>query len=137
MFSVIRNKRSEANEHSDVDITPMLDVVFILLIFFIVTASFIKESGFAVNKPEALESSETPERSIVLDINANDEIRIQNRLVQLIAVESTLVRLLAESPNAQVSVRLHPNTTTKAMVGAIDSIRSANIPSPPVSLSKT
>lgn len=137
MVSVVRRKRSDSNEHGDVDITPMLDVVFILLIFFIVTASFIKESGFAVNKPEAVEPSEIHDRSIVLEIDANDEIRVQNRLVQLIAVESTLVRLLAESPDAQVSVRLHPKTTTKAMVGAIDSIRSANIPSPPVSLSKT
>ena len=90
-----------------------------------------------MNKPATSERSEVPERNIVLEIDANDDIRIQNRLVQLIAVESTLVRLLAERPDAQVSVKLHPKTTTKAMVGAIDSIRSVNIPLPPISISKT
>ena len=137
MLSVISSRRSESNENSDVDITPMLDVVFILLIFFIVTASFVKEAGFDINKSEVLEQSAPPASSIVLEIDANDEIRIQNRLVQLIAVESTLLRLLAERPEAQVSVKLHPKTTTKAMVGAIDSIRSVIIPLPPISISKT
>lgn len=137
MMLLSRKNKLESTEETDVDITPMLDVVFIMLIFFIVTASLVKESGFSVNKPAASLPSKVINKSIVLEINANDEIRIQNRLIQQAAIKSTMIRMLAEDPSAVVSVRLHPNTTTKAMVGAIDGIRSANIPLPSVSLSRT
>ena len=125
-----------AQHEADVDITPMLDVVFILLIFFIVTASFVRESGFGVNKPIS-GGSDLPLKSIILQIDSNDDIRIQNRPVLPVAVRSTMVQLLAETPAATVSVRVHPLTTTKAMVGAIDGIRSANFLLPAVTITRT
>ncbi len=127
---------SSGQEDSDIDITPMLDVVFIMLIFFIVTASFVKESGFGINTPTG-DSPNTPTVSpIVLEISAIDEVRIQKQLVLQSAIRPTVVRLRAENPDAPVVVRLHPEVTTKAMVSAIDEIRSAQVPLPSVSLIK-
>jgi len=137
MVSLARKTGLKPQEETEVDITPMLDVVFIMLIFFIVTASFVKESGLNLNKPPLTEKRDVPNSSIVVEISANDEIRIQNRLVQTAAIKSTMVRMLAETPEAKVSVRLHPHTTTKAMVGVIDGIRSASYLLPSVSMSKT
>jgi len=134
--AIARRIKSESSEESDIDITPMLDVVFIMLIFFIVTASFVKESGFGLNKPNnSPPATVVPSiPPIVLEISEIDEVRIQNRLILHSAIRATLVRLQAESPDAAIVVRLHPQVTTKTMVGAIDQVRAANVPLPAVSL---
>ena len=63
-------------EDNEINLTPMLDVVFIMLIFFIVTASFIKEAGIQVNRPEAVEAEKQEDAAILVAISANDEIWI-------------------------------------------------------------
>lgn len=128
-----------AEEETDIDITPMLDVVFIMLIFFIVTASFVKESGIDINKPE---SSQTPPednqtRPIVVEVNELNEIRIQNRLVDHRAVKPTITRLKAEKPEAAVVVKVNEKSKTKAVIKAIDGIRDAGVLTPSVSISSS
>jgi len=120
-------------DDSDVDITPMLDVVFIMLIFFIVTASFVKESGFGINRPVGSEQSKPSEPPIVVEVTADNIVRIQNFDVPKAAIRSTIVRLRAERPDAAVVVRVDPKTKTNSMIGAIDAVRSANVPFPSVS----
>ena len=123
-------------EDSDIDITPMLDVVFIMLIFFIVTASFVKESGIDINKPPA--SNEPPDadapKPIVVEINEVNEIRIDDRVVDTRAIKPTITRMKAESPDSSVIVKVAKKSKTSAVVKAIDGIREANVPAPTVSL---
>ena len=128
--------KASTEEEADIDITPMLDVVFIMLIFFIVTASFVKESGIDINKPPA---SDTPPpidapQPIVVEINALSEIRIANRLLDFRRVKPTITRLKAESPESSVIVKVDPKAKTKAIIQAIDGIRSANVLQPTISM---
>lgn len=123
-------------EEADIDITPMLDVVFIMLIFFIVTASFVKESGLDVYKPPA--SDEPPPadaaKPILVEINNLNEIRIAKRVVDERAIKSTITRMKAESPDSAVIVKVNKKAKTKAIVAAIDGIKAANVPQPTISV---
>lgn len=121
--------QSAPTEESEIDITPMLDVVFIMLIFFIVTASFVKEVGLDVNKPEDNNSSEPSEiRPIVISVNARDEIRIENRLIDARSIRPTMVRLITEEPDAAIIVQAHKESSTKMVIVAVDGIRAATGP---------
>ena len=128
--------KANSEEETDIDITPMLDVVFIMLIFFIVTASFVKESGIEINKPPA--SNEPPPidapKPIVVEVNELDEIRIQDRLVDSRSIKPTVVRLRAESPESSVVVRVEREAKTRLIVQAIDGVRAANVPQPTVTM---
>jgi len=118
-------------EETDIDITPMLDVVFIMLIFFIVTASFVKESGIGINNPP--ENNEPPPLDApVTDLN---EIKIQDRIVDARAVKPTITRLKAESPESSVVVKVDPKAKTKSIIEAMDGIRAANVLLPSVTMS--
>lgn len=129
--------KNNTEEETDIDITPMLDVVFIMLIFFIVTASFVKESGIDINKPAASNDPPDPDapKPIVINIDELNEIRIDRNIVDFRAIKSTVTRLKAERPDASVVVKVHPKAQTKAIVQAIDGIKSANVPQPTISLS--
>lgn len=121
--------KSQNEEEADIDITPMLDVVFIMLIFFIVTASFVKESAIDLNKPPQTDEPPDPEapKPIVVEVTDLSEIKIQNRLVDPRAVKPTIVRLKAESPESGVVVRVDPDAKTKAIIEAVDGIRDAKV----------
>jgi len=124
-------------DESEVDITPMLDVVFILLIFFIVTASFVRESGFGLYAPPEQSTINKPHQiPIVLEVGELGDITVQRNQILPSAIKAVIVRLRVENPEAPIMVRLHPRAKTKAMVAAIDGVRSANVLLPSVSLSE-
>ena len=127
---------AKKEEETDIDITPMLDVVFIMLIFFIVTASFVKESGIGLNKPAASNEPPNPDAPppIVVSINNLSEIRIEDRLVDFRAVKPTIIRMKAESPESSVIVKVDPKAKTKSIVEAIDGIRDAKVLTPSISM---
>ena len=120
-------------EDSQIDVTPMLDVVFIMLIFFIVTASFVKESGISINKPEASTASQKDNTSILVAINDKNEIWIDRRKVDPRAVKPTIIRLRAENPEGQVVVQADVKSTTETVMKVVDGIREAGIPLPVIS----
>lgn len=128
--------KSSTEEEADIDITPMLDVVFIMLIFFIVTASFVKESAIDINKPPASDLPPPPNapKPIVVEINKLSEIRIANRLLDYRRIKPTITRLTAESPESAVIVKVDPKAKTKAIIQAIDGIRDANVLQPTISM---
>lgn len=128
--------KSENEEEADIDITPMLDVVFIMLIFFIVTASFVKETAIDINKPPASDNPPDPEapRPIVVEINKLSEVRIANRLLDYRRIKPTITRLKAESPDSSVIVKVDPKAKTKAIIQAIDGIRQANVQQPTITM---
>ena len=115
-------------EESEINLTPMLDVVFIMLIFFIVTASFIKEAGIDVNRPDAPVTESKPEKAnILVLINANDEIWIDRRLIDPRAVRANIERLHAENPEGSVVIQANKKSTNKILVWVMDASRSAGV----------
>ena len=123
-----RVKELQAEETNEIDLTPMLDVVFIMLIFFIVTATFVKEIGLDVNSPDKNQSiKDADKQSIVVQITNRDRIKIRNRDVDLRAVRANIERLHAENPEAPVVVQPHPQSTTEIMIQVMDSARQAGV----------
>jgi biopolymer transport protein ExbD len=115
-------------DENEINLTPMLDVVFIMLIFFIVTASFIKESGIDVNRPDAPVTESKPEEAnILVMINANDEIWIERRLIDPRAVRANIERLHAENPKGSVVIQANKKSTNKMLVWVMDSSRNAGV----------
>ncbi len=123
-------------QESEVDLTPMLDVVFIILIFFIVTASFIKESGLTLNSPLASEDK-AKHSPIVLEVLQAGRIKIEGIAVDARAIKPVVTRLTAEKPDASVVVRVHKSSKTQHVVTVLDALKSANVDQPPVSLIKS
>jgi biopolymer transport protein ExbD len=115
-------------EENEINLTPMLDVVFIMLIFFIVTASFIKEAGIDVNRPDAPMTESKPEdANILVMINANDEIWIDRRLIDPRAVRANIERLHAENPQGSVVIQANNKSSNKILVEVMDSARLAGV----------
>ena len=115
-------------EENEINLTPMLDVVFIMLIFFIVTASFIKEAGLDVNRPDAPMTESTPEESnILVMINANDEIWIERRLIDPRALRANIERMHAENPEGSVVIQANNQSSNKMLVTVMDAARQAGV----------
>ncbi len=116
-----------AEEEAQIDLTPMLDVVFIMLIFFIVTANFIKEPGVDVQRPDAQTATIQENASILIGINANDEIWIDRRRVDVRQVKANIVSLLADKPLGSVVIRADKAATAEKIVAVIDSAKQAGV----------
>ena len=120
--------RNTQQEEEEIDLTPMLDVVFIMLIFFIVTATFVKEVGIDVNSPDKNQNvQDADKQSIVVQITSRDRIRIRGRDVDFRAVRANIERLHAENPDAPVVVQPHADSTTETMIHVMDSARQAGV----------
>ena len=120
--------RNTQQEEDEIDLTPMLDVVFIMLIFFIVTATFVKEVGIDVNSPDKNQNvQDADKQSIVVQITSRDRIRIRGRDVDFRAVRANIERLHAENPDAPVVVQPHADSTTETIIHVMDSARQAGV----------
>ncbi|MGD7034362.1 ExbD/TolR family protein [Methylotuvimicrobium buryatense] len=119
--------RSTSDQISDIDMTPMLDIVFIMLIFFIVTTSFVKESGIDVNRPTAQTAEKKEQAHIIVSIKADGEIWIDKRAVDVRAVRANVARLQAENPLGSVIIAADRDTKTHVLVQVMDQIRLAGI----------
>ena len=122
-----RRQRYNGSQEPEINLTPMLDIVFIMLIFFIVTTSFVKESGIDVNRPTA-ETAERKERgNIIVSIRASGEVWIDKRAVDIRAVRANVARLHAENPLGSVIIAADRDTKTHYLVEVMDQIRMAGI----------
>jgi len=115
------------DDESTVDITPMLDVVFIMLIFFIVTATFIKEAGIDVDTPEAATAVVQEKASILIAIDAEDRVWINRRQIDLRAVRSIIERLHAENPKGTVVIQADRASRNDTLVRVMDASRRAGV----------
>jgi biopolymer transport protein ExbD len=115
-------------DDNEINLTPMLDVVFIMLIFFIVTASFVKEAGIDVNRPDAPLSEVPPEDSnILIQISANNEILINRRTIDPRAVRANIERLHAENPSGSVVIQPNKKSANKMLIIVMDASRQAGV----------
>jgi biopolymer transport protein ExbD len=122
-----KSNRSNSEEAADIDMTPMLDIVFIMLIFFIVTTSFVKESGIDVNRPTAQTATRKEQGNIIVGIKANGDVWIDKRLVDIRAVRANVSRLHAEQPLGSVVIAPDKETRVKVLTQVMDQVRLAGI----------
>ncbi len=114
-------------DESEINLTPMLDGVFIMLIFFIVTASFIKEAGIDVNRPDAQTREVQENANILVAISEANEIWIDRRRIDPRAVRAVLERLHAENPEGAVVIQADKKAYTETVILVMDSARLAKI----------
>jgi len=122
-----RNHAHDTEEEAGIDMTPMLDIVFIMLIFFIVTTSFVKETGISVNRPQANTAERQERGNILIAIRDNDEIWMDKRRIDVRAVRANVERLHAENPEGTVVVVADKGAKTGLLVKVMDQVRSAGI----------
>lgn len=124
----MRNRHGSAHEEENIDLTPMLDVVFILLIFFIVTASFVKEAGVEVNRPTAASTEKKESANIMIGVTATGEVWIDKRKIDPRAVRANVERLLAENPQGSVVIQADVESRTGILVKVLDQAKLAGAP---------
>jgi biopolymer transport protein ExbD len=131
-------RRHHIEDEAEINITPMLDIVFIMLIFFIVTTSFVRETGLEVARP-----SNTPPQQvavekgpIVVRIDATSQISMDGRFLERRAVQANLERQKAERPDSPLIIAAHPDADTEALVTILDAARAVGIESVSVASSE-
>ena len=131
-------RRHRVEDEVEINITPMLDVVFILLIFFIVTTSFVKEKGIDVARPQKSDNPPKVDEKgpIVVKIDAFSNISIKGRIIELNAVRANLEREHAEKPKSPMIIAAHPDAETQALVMILDSANIVGINSISVATQK-
>ena len=123
----MRRRRATQEEEAEINITPMLDVVFIMLIFFIITASFVKESGIDVNRPDAATATVKERGNILVAITDNNQIWIDRRQVDVRSVRANIERLHAENPQGAVVIQADENSKNGLLVQVMDAARQAGV----------
>jgi Biopolymer transport protein len=121
--------KRRAEEDSQVDLTPMLDVVFIMLIFFIVTASFVNESGLNVARPPTTDQPppEMENKNIVFNVTESGDIMFEGRRIDVRSVRANVERVHAENPQAKVIISAAPEAQTEIFVQISDQAREAGV----------
>ena len=123
----MRRARRDDQEESEVNLTPMLDVVFIMLIFFIVTASFVKEAGIDVSRPPAATAERKERGNILIAITENDQIWMDRRQVDPRALRANIERLHAENPQGSVVIQADKASKNGLLVLVMDAARLAGV----------
>jgi biopolymer transport protein ExbD len=124
-------RRHRIEDEAEINITPMLDIVFIMLIFFIVTTSFIKEQGLEISRPSSEPPREIPQDKgpIVVRIDSGGLISLKGRVLEPRAVAANLEREKAEKPASPLIVAAHPDADTEKLVTVLDAARAVGIES--------
>lgn len=123
-------------ESAEIDMTSMMDVVFIMLIFFIVTTSFVKEAGIEVNRPAAASAERQERGNIMIAVSETGAIWIDQRQVDLRAVRANIERLRAENPEGAVVIQADEASRTGILVEVMDQVRQAGVQNVAIAASK-
>ena len=122
-----RSLSQSAGEEEDVNVTPLLDIVFIMLIFFIVTSTFVKEPGVEINRPGAVSAEERKLASIIVAISDEDEIWINKEKVELQEVKAIVEQLRRENPKGTAVVQADAKSKTRLLVEVVTQIRATGL----------
>ena len=119
--------KSQDQDGAEIDLTPMLDVVFIMLIFFIVTATFIKQAGIEVLRPDALTAEQKPTVAILVAVGPTGEIWIDKKRVDPTSVRAHIERLHAENPKGGMVVQADRKSTNEKLMAVLNAARAAGM----------
>ncbi|NCF73372.1 MAG: biopolymer transporter ExbD [Gammaproteobacteria bacterium] len=114
-------------ESEEINLTPMLDVVFIMLIFFIVTATFIKEAGIQVERPDTYTADTQDDASILIAISASDEVWIDRKERAPQAIRAIIERLHAENPKGSIVIQADEESTNEKLVMVLEAAKAAGV----------
>jgi len=114
-------------EENEINLTPMLDVVFIMLIFFIVTATFIKEAGIQVERPDTVTADTQDDAAILVAISATNEIWIDRKKRDPRAVRSILEGMRAENPKGGMVIQADEESTNETLVIVLEAAKAAGV----------
>lgn len=118
---------SDQSIASKVNLTPLIDMVFILLIFFMVTSSFVKESGVDVSRPEAQSATVKERANIMISVTRTGEVWIDRQQVDIRSVRAHVERLHAENPEGAVIILADRESQTGLLVQVLDQTRLAGV----------
>ena len=121
----VRARLRRERKPAQVDMAPMLDMVFILLIFFLVTTTFVRESGVEVNRPAALTAEETRQSGLRLGINAVGHIYVDGHKIDVRSIRAVTERFLAQNPDGSIVIVADQKVTTGLTVKVLDQCRLA------------
>lgn len=122
-FEVARKKRKEAT----IDVSPMMDMVFILLIFFVVTSTFTRETGVEVTKPQAQSASQLEKENILIAITREGSIHVNERQVDIAGLKDVLADVLAKNPDREAVLIADKAAMTGSLVQVIDACTLAGV----------
>lgn len=117
----------QQEEAVQIDLTSMMDVIFIMLLFFIVTTSFVKESGIEINRPTAASAERQERGNIMVAVSPDGAIWIDGRQVDLRAVRANIERLRAENPESAVVIQADRDSRSGILVQVMDQVRLAGV----------
>jgi biopolymer transport protein ExbD len=126
----MRRKRGSLaveEEENEINLTPMLDVVFIMLIFFIVTATFIKEAGIQVERPDTVTAETQEDAAILIAISEMDEIWIDRKEQDPRGVRGVIERLHAENPKGSIVIQADEGSTHETLVIVMEAAKAAGV----------
>ena len=124
-----RKERHVKTEEAEMNMTPMLDVVFIMLIFFIVTSSFVKESGVEVREPDALTAESKPLANVFIGIQANDKIWIQKKPVDPKNLRPVIENIMADNPGGSIVIQADEGSRTETLLEVMNAAKAAGVQS--------
>ena len=123
----MRRQSKRQRDEVQIDMTPMLDIVFIMLIFFIVTTSFVKEAGVEINRPSANTAETVKKGNIMVAVRENGQVWVDKRMVEVGAVRANIERLRAENPEGAVVIQADVESRSGVVVQVMDQIRMAGV----------
>ena len=123
----MRSRRSNDEDENAIDITPMIDIVFIMLIFFVVTASFVKEAGVDVERPDAVTAERKQTASILVAIDESGKVWVDKKAVDIRAVRSNIERLRAENPEGSVVIQADVDSKYEVLAKVLDAAKQAGV----------
>jgi biopolymer transport protein ExbD len=122
-----RRRNSRVDEESDINITPMLDIVFIMLIFFIVTTSFIKETGIDPQRPTAQTAAAKPRGNILIGVDVNGFIWINKQRVELNQIRQLVEDAVNENPESSAIVIADEGSATGVVIQVMDQVQLGGV----------
>jgi len=135
----MRRSYNSSTQTSEVDMTPMLDVVFIMLIFFIVSTSFIKESGLELNRPSANNEGGENSQTVLISIGSGNNISIDagnsSRVIDTNAIRANIERFKAANPDTTIIIKAHDASSAQMLVKVIDAVKASGIEKNKISIS--
>ncbi len=125
----MKQRYQSTDADPEINMTPMLDIVFIMLIFFIVTAVFVKEAGVDVNRPEAVMSTNVKRVSMLIAVTDDNEVWINKREVPLRDVRAVAEKLHRENPQGAVVIQADRISQAGIVVDIMETLNDMGVPS--------
>ncbi len=120
-------RRSHRQEEAQVDLTPMLDIVFIMLIFFIVTSTFVRESGIEVDKPQATDVVSQKDVGIFIAVTADNDVYIDKKMVDIERVQAALEAMLLDKAESSLVIQADERAFSGTVIQVMDAAKGAGI----------